>query len=111
MASGYNWMNTRGATGRIELPLISMMVGAFLVGSAALAHSDRLQMIQMHTPHAIAKFRQENPGRIDQCTGMKTWVVDHSVKAKFYFADNTSVQYTCHEEGEEGPHQVIDCHQ
>lgn len=78
--------------------------------SNSLAHSDKLEMLQIHTPHLLAKVRADEPARVAQITGAKTWVSNHTVKGKIYFLDGSTLQYTCVEEGAEGPAQAVVCH-
>jgi hypothetical protein len=90
--------------------LVLVWVGTGLE-SNALAHADKLQMLQIHTPHLLAKVRVDEPARVAQITGVKTWVSNHTVKGKVYFVDGSTIQYTCVEEGAEGPAQPVVCHQ
>ena len=102
-------MNMKVMTMKKALQLSAILLAGTSVPALSHAHADKLEMIKIHVPVVLEKFRAEEPTRLPLFIGVKAWPVDHSVQAKVYLSDGTAIQYSCVELGAEGPEQKIVC--
>lgn len=78
------------------LPLIAL---GLLFSVSSGAHDDRVAMMRDHIPVLLSTFERDQPGAKAQFSGLKTWILGHSVQAKIFLLDGRILQYSCEEAG------------